>query len=87
MSVNGNSSNLRGFIRFDLSTLPAETTGNSLAKAVLTFYVANVGTAGSFNVHLGHRTRWSQPLGTREALDRPAKTIGILTVGLFLLAA
>jgi hypothetical protein len=87
MSVNVNSSNLRGFIKFDLSTLPAGTTGNSVAKAVLTFYVANVGTVGSFNVHLGYRTRWSQPLGIREAWIDQQKTVGILTVALFFLAA
>ena len=52
MSVNGNNSNLRGFIKFDLSTLPAGTTGNSVAKAVLTLYVSNVGKTGSFNVQV-----------------------------------
>src|ERR1700674_164703 len=58
MLIRGNN-NLRGFVKFDLSTLPAGTSGNGVAKAVLTFYVASVGTAGSFNVDVVNGN-WSE---------------------------
>jgi outer membrane lipoprotein-sorting protein len=49
MLIHGNN-NQRGFVKFDFSTLPTGTTGNSIANAALRLYVSNVGTAGSFNV-------------------------------------
>src|SRR6266852_2846123 len=49
MSITGSGAVARGFIRFDLSTLPSGTTSDGVAKAALTLYVSNVGTAGSFN--------------------------------------
>src|SRR2546427_365279 len=52
MLIRGNASFLRGFIKFDLSTLPRGTTGNDVAKAVLTLYVSSMGSAGSFNVQI-----------------------------------
>jgi len=39
-----------GFIRFDLTAVPAGYTGSSVAKATLKLYVNSVTTAGSFNV-------------------------------------
>jgi collagen type VII alpha len=49
MIIRG-STNLRGFVKFDLTTLPVGTNGNGVAKAVLTLWVSSMGTAGSFNI-------------------------------------
>ena len=45
-----------GFIRFDLTAVPAGYTGASIAKATLKLYVNSVTTAGSFNVDLVNGT-------------------------------
>src|SRR5437899_702250 len=40
----------RTFVKFDLSTLPAGTTGNNVAKATLWVYVSKVSTPGSVDL-------------------------------------
>ena len=44
------ASGINSYVRFDLSTLPAGTTGNDVAKVTLRFWVNTVTTAGSFDV-------------------------------------
>src|SRR5947207_525632 len=39
------------FIQFDLSTLPAGTTGGGIAKATLRLYVNKLSVAGSMNLN------------------------------------
>ena len=39
-----------GYVKFDLSTLPAGKTGDDVAKAVLTFYVSNVKKEGVLDI-------------------------------------
>jgi hypothetical protein len=54
MVISGNINNQRrGFVKFDLSTLPAGTTSNDVANAVLTMFVeSNTVTESSFNVQI-----------------------------------
>lgn len=52
MIIRGGPAVNRGFVKFDLSNLPAGTTSGQVAKAVLTVYVSSLGGAGSFNVVL-----------------------------------
>ena len=49
-TLNLSSAADTGFIRFDLTAVPAGYTGSSVAKATLKLYVNSVTTAGSFNV-------------------------------------
>src|SRR5688500_2434832 len=42
------------FIKFDLSMLPAETTGNEIQKATLRLFIGAVGRAGRFEVSRVH---------------------------------
>ena len=39
-----------GLVQFDLTALPANTTGSNVAKATLTLFAGKVGSAGSVNV-------------------------------------
>jgi hypothetical protein len=54
MVISGNINNLRrGFVKFDLSTLPAGTTANSIDNAILTMFVeSNTVTEGLFNIQV-----------------------------------
>ena len=49
-TLNLSSAADTGFIRFDLTAVPAGYTGSFVAKATLKLYVNSVTTAGSFNV-------------------------------------
>ena len=49
LSIGGNA-NRRALIRFDLATLPAGTTGATVAKANLIVYGNNVAAGSTFNV-------------------------------------
>lgn len=44
-------SNAWTFLQFDLSTLPAGTTGSQVQKATLVLFVTQVGAAGSFDIY------------------------------------
>src|ERR1035437_6387616 len=55
-TLNLSSAADTGFIRFDLTAVPAGYTGASIAKATLKLYVNSVTTAGSFNVDLVNGT-------------------------------
>lgn len=53
ISVSGDPGGIpgkRGFIRFDLSSLPSEITGSTVAKATLKLYVNKVTTGGKLDV-------------------------------------
>lgn len=43
-------SGINSYLKFDLSTLPAGTTGNNVAKVTLRLWVNTVTTAGSFDI-------------------------------------
>ena len=69
----------RTFVKFDLSTLPAGTTGNNVAKATLRVWVNTVTTPGSMNV-VRVTSAWSEgtitdatapSLGSNEATGVP----------------
>jgi hypothetical protein len=53
INVGGTSSFL-GMVQFDLSTLPAGTTGSSVAKATLILYVNKLGAPGSVNIDIAN---------------------------------
>jgi hypothetical protein len=59
VTLNLQSAADTGFIRFDLTAVPAGYTGSSVAKATLKLYVNSVTTAGSFNVDLVNGT-WTE---------------------------
>ncbi len=62
ISVSGDPGGIpikRGFIRFDLSSLPSEITGSTVAKATLRLYVNKVTTGGKLDV-LRVMGPWSQ---------------------------
>lgn len=48
--IVGDSGKYTSFIRFDLSMLPMEVTGNEIQKATLRLFIGVVGRAGSFDV-------------------------------------
>lgn len=48
--IVGNFGKYTSFIRFDLSMLPSEVTGNEIQKATLRLFIGQVGRAGSFDV-------------------------------------
>jgi hypothetical protein len=48
--IVGDSGKYTSFIRFDLSMLPMEVTGNEIQKATLRLFVGVVGRAGSFDI-------------------------------------
>jgi hypothetical protein len=86
-SLNLSSGADTGFIRFDLTAVPASYTGASIAKATLKLYVHTVTTAGSFNVDLVNGT-WTEEkiqssnepaLGTTIAASIPLNTTSKLT--------
>src|SRR5271157_853088 len=58
-TLNLSSAADTGFIRFDLTAVPAGYAGSSVAKATLKLYVNSVTTAGSFNVDYVTGT-WSE---------------------------
>lgn len=58
-TLNLSSAADTGFIRFDLTAVPAGYTGSSIAKATLKLYVNSVTTAGSFNVNYVNGT-WGE---------------------------
>lgn len=81
-TLNLSSAADTGFIRFDLTAVPAGYTGSSVAKATLKLYVNTVPTAGSFNVDLVNGT-WTEKtidysnepaLGTTIAASVPLTT-------------
>src|SRR5258705_4178635 len=45
------STSRKGWIKFDLSTLPAGTTGASVSKATVSLFANAVGAAGTINVN------------------------------------
>src|ERR1035441_3412029 len=68
-SLNLSSGADTGFIRFDLTAVPARSTGASIAKATLKLYVHTVTTAGSFNVDLVNGTGPEEKI---QASNEPA---------------
>ena len=69
----------RSFMKFNLSTLPAGTTGNSVAKATLRLWINTVTTSGSMNI-VRVTSAWSEDtitdatapsLGSNEATAVP----------------
>ena len=48
--IVGDFGKYTSFIRFDLSMLPIEVTGNEIQKATLRLFIGQVGRAGSFDV-------------------------------------
>jgi hypothetical protein len=48
--IVGDAGKYTSFIRFDLSMLPTEVTGNEIQKATLRLFIGVVGRAGSFDV-------------------------------------
>jgi len=87
VSLNLSSDTNTGFIRFDLTPVPASYTGASIAKATLKLYVHSVTTAGSFNVDLVNGA-WTEKtiqysnepaLGTTIAASIPLATTSKLT--------
>ena len=48
--IVGDAGKYTSFIRFDLSMLPMEVTGNEIQKATLRLFIGVVGRAGSFDV-------------------------------------
>lgn len=87
VSLNLGSATNTGFIRFDLTPVPASYTGASIAKATLKLYVHSVTTAGSLNVDLVNGT-WTEKtiqysnepaLGTTIAAAIPLSTTSKLT--------
>ncbi len=48
--IVGDAGKYTSFIRFDLSMLPMEVTGNEIQKATLRLFVGVVGRAGSFDI-------------------------------------
>ncbi|HXM94205.1 MAG TPA: DNRLRE domain-containing protein [Candidatus Dormibacteraeota bacterium] len=73
----------RSFVRFDLSPLPAGTTGNNVAKATLRVWVNNVTTAGSIDV-IRVTSTWSEntitdatapSLGSKEVTGVPIAAV------------
>jgi hypothetical protein len=58
-TLNLQSAAETSYIRFDLTAVPAGSTGASIAKATLKLYVNSVTTAGSFNVDYVNGT-WAE---------------------------
>ncbi|MBS1857945.1 MAG: collagen-like protein [Acidobacteria bacterium] len=55
----GGPSSFQGLVQFDLSTLPAGTSGSSVAKATLILYVNKVGAPGSVNIDVANG-QWTE---------------------------
>ena len=55
----GGASQFQGLVQFDLSHLPAGTTGAGVAKATLLLYINNLDTSGSVNVALANGS-WTE---------------------------
>jgi YVTN family beta-propeller protein len=73
----------RAFIRFDLSTLPADTTGTGVARASLRLFVLSESSAGSFDLF---RVGGAWTEGTISGTNMP--TLGtVITTGVAISSA
>lgn len=67
--VSGGPTTGNSYIRFDLSSLPAGTTGSGVSKATLTLYVNAVNLLGSFDV-MRVTSSWSESTITSRRKPR-----------------
>ena len=63
------------YIRFDLSSIPADYSGANIPKATLKLYVNSVTATGSFNVDYVTGT-WAENTITADLAPAPGTTIG-----------
>ena len=78
ISVSGDSGGIpgkRGFIKFDLSSLPSEITGSTVAKATLKLYVNKVTTGGRLDV-----VRVMGPWSQGQITDQGIPVLGAVEV-------
>ena len=60
LKLQGATQPLKPFIKFDLSTVPAGTTGAEVEKATLSLFVDSVNTPGTFNVAAVNTPDWDE---------------------------
>lgn len=82
----GNSANLRvasgvnTYLKFDLSTLPAGTTGSAIAKATLKLWVNAVTTPGSFDVRRLTSGAWNEGAITHTSAQTLSSVAEVLAI-------
>ena len=69
--VDSGTNHRNAYLKFDLSPLPAGTTGTSVAKATLTLWIASQGHSGLFDVH-----RVNSSWGEKAITFNAAPTLG-----------